>query len=132
MRWAILLSVLGMASTACGGDGPTVEHRFVAAVTACETLEWARARDDLLQSGDTAEAERYASGRCFVVEPGRAVRVERSEGRLPGGSEHWVEVATPDGAALEHLASAELRKAIGQPVRTRGWVRRSDLETPPQ
>lgn len=110
--------------TACGDDAT---YRFTETVTACETLDWARGRQELLESGDTAEANRYGSTRCFRVEPARRVTVEDSEGGLLPGS-GWAEVVTVDGSALEHLASAELREAMGQPVRTRGWVRRDDLE----
>lgn len=119
----LLLTVL---LAACREESD-VEYRFPGAVTACETREWAEEHQELLESGDTAEAERFASARCFRVEPARRVRVMASEGGMPWSDGPWVEVETSDGTALEHLASAELRRATGLPVRTRGWLPRAAL-----
>jgi hypothetical protein len=124
IRRAVACLVCLAALTACGGDAT---YRFRDVVTACETLDWARGRQERLESGDTAEANRYGATRCFRVEPTQRVVIEDSEGGLLLGS-GWAEVVTVDGSALEHLASAELRKAMGQPVRTRGWVSRDVLE----
>lgn len=123
-RQATACAACLVALTACGDDGT---YRFVETVTACETLDWARGRQERLESGDTAEANRYGQTRCFRVEPARRVTIEDGDGGLLPGS-GWAHVATVDGSALEHLASAELREAMGQPVRTRGWVRRDALE----
>lgn len=114
----LLLTVL---LAACRGASE-VEYRFPGAVTACETREWAEERQELLESGDTAATERFASAGCFRMEPDRRVRVVDSEDGMPWGIGRWVEVETFQNAPLEHLASAELRRATGLPVRTRGWL----------
>jgi len=119
--------VLCAVVSSCGGDSEAT-YRFVEAATACETAEWARTHAELLASGDTAEADRYASARCFRVESERRVSIASSEGGFPGGIGRWVEVATIDGEPLEHHASAELRRTLGQTVRTRGWVSGGMLE----
>lgn len=116
-----LLGLSALVVSGCGG-GPPAEYRFVGAVTACETLDWARTRHEMLEDGDTTGANRYAANRCFNVEPSRTVLAEESEGGFPGGLGRWVLVTTPGGQALEHLASAELRRTTGQEVRSRGWV----------
>ncbi|MDX1647379.1 MAG: hypothetical protein R3304_09565 [Longimicrobiales bacterium] len=123
--------LVGSLLVGCGGgDGEDIlQYGFAAPVTACETAEWAQEHAALLASGDTAEAGRFASIRCFRVEEGRRVRIVDSEGRFPWSQGPWVEVASVDeGAPLEHLASAELRRALAQPPRTRGWVSRDVLE----
>ena len=125
-RRLLLLALLGMAA-ACGDD-PAAEYRFAGAATACETATWAEERQRLLAEGDTVEAGRFASPRCFRVEPRRRVRIVDREGGAPWSSGRWVEVETVDAAPLEHLASAELRRATGLPVRTRGWVARASVE----
>ena len=119
---------LGMCAVlaACGG-GPPVEYRFSDAVNACETLEWSTARAELLESGDTAQANQYASGRCFMVEPARPVTIVDEQGGFFQGDDRFVLVETTDGEPLEHHAGAEFREAVGQPARTSGWVRLSDL-----
>lgn len=119
--------VLTVFLAACGGESD-VTYRFSEAATACETAAWAEQRQELLASGDTVEAGRFASTRCFRVEPDRRVRVVASEGGMPWSLGRWVEVETLEGAALEHLASAELRRATGLPVRTRGWLPRDALQ----
>ena len=125
---AILVASCCAAFAACGGD-PDAEYRFTGVVTACETASWAEERHRLLEEGDTAEAGRFASSRCFRVEPRRRVRVVDREGGAPWGVGWWVEVESFDGSALEHLASAELRRATGLPVRTAGWVRGEALQS---
>lgn len=127
MRPWILSAGLALILAACGG-GPPAEYRFVGAVTACETLDWARTRYEMLDDGDRAGAERYGGDRCFSVEQTRTVIVEMSEGGLPFGLGRWVRVSGVGGEPLEHLASAELRRTMGQQVRTSGWVRGDDLE----
>lgn len=127
MTRSIPTLVLCAAVSSCGADSEA-PYRFVEAATACETAEWARTRAELLESGDTAEADRYASARCFRVESQRRVSIADSEGGFPGGIGRWVEVVTVDGAPLEHHASAELRRTLGQAVRTRGWVAGAVLE----
>ena len=111
----------------CGPDADTA-YRFLDSATACETAEWAQTREEMLEAGDTTEANRYAAARCFQVESQRRVNVVESEGGFPGGIGRWVEVATVDGEPLEHHASAELRRTLGQAARTRGWVPGSLLE----
>lgn len=125
-RGVVLIATV--ATVAACGEDPSTEYRFAAVVTACETAEWAGERQALLEAGDTAEAERFASSRCFRVEPRRRVRVVTREGGAPWGGGRWLEVETLDGSALEHLASAELRRATGLPVRSRGWVAAASVQ----
>ena len=125
---AVLVAASSAVFAACGGD-PDAEYRFTGVVTACETASWAEERHRILEEGDTAEAGRFASSRCFRVEPQRRVRVVDREGGAPWSAGRWVEVESLDGSALEHLASAELRRAMGLPVRTTGWVRGEALQS---
>lgn len=123
----LLLSVASCAALSACGGGPQEQFRFAEAVTACESLEWASTRAELLESGDTAQAGRYASGRCFIVEPARSVHVLEEQGGLFRGDKRLVLVETVDGAPLEHHAGAQFREVTGQEVPTRGWVRRGEL-----
>ncbi|MDH3271229.1 MAG: hypothetical protein OEN56_07855 [Gemmatimonadota bacterium] len=127
MMRLVAVPVLAATLSGCSSDPPP-QYRFLETATACETLAWAEARSGLLEAGDTAEAEQYASGRCFRVEPTRAVVIEESEGGFLADVGRWVLVVSADGTPLEHLASAEFRRATGQPVRDRGWVRGAALE----
>lgn len=122
-----MLLLASCAAYAACSAAPVEHFRFSSAVTACETMEWAQARVDLMEAGDTAQANRYASGRCFIVEPARPVAVVERQGGIFRGDGRLVLVETVDGEPLEHHAGARLREVTGQEVPTRGWVRRGEL-----
>lgn len=113
------------------GDGPTDHFSVRSGVTACETEEWARERDALLED-DPAEAERFAADRCFIVETSVDLIVT-SQPFAAGirGKDRWVEVGAVGGGTLEHLASAALRTTLGLEARSSGWLRRSQLTEQP-
>ena len=117
----------------CGGY-PAAGPRYVAlgTVTACETLEWARTRADLLDADDPREASRFAADRCFLVERAQPVNItDAPAGGFLRGPNRWVRVASADERPLEHVASAELRRTLGLDPRVEGWVRRSELQDAP-
>lgn len=119
--------LLGLALLVSGCAGADTRYTFTEVVTACETEAWAETRLDLIEDGETAEANRFATNRCFNVEITRPVHA--SLGPIPflGGSDRLVEVRSIDGAPLEHQASVALRLTLGQEPRTTGWVQRSAL-----
>jgi len=127
MRMTTPFVGLLVALAGCQGPEPIL-YSFDGAVIACETLEWARERAELVKADGTGEVERFSSTRCFSVESNRPVTiVQQPAGGFLRGPNRWVRVATLDGEPLEHYASAQLRLATGQTPRSEGWVRRSDV-----
>ncbi len=117
---------LTLLLVACG-DGPDDRFSVRAGVTACETGEWARERDALIED-DPVEAERFSGDRCFIVETSVDL-VVTAQPFAAGirGKDRWVEVQAVGGGPLEHMASAALRQTLGLEARTSGWLRRSQL-----
>lgn len=124
---AVALSIA--AFTACGGDatsGPL--YRITGSVVACESLEVARTRADLLDSGDAAEAQRFAADRCFGVEATASMFVTDAQaGGFLRGKNRWVHVTSANDEPLEHHASAELKRTLGLEPGREGWVRLGEL-----
>lgn len=117
--------VAALVMTGCaGGDA---RYTFTGVVTACETEDWAATRAELIDDGETAEADRFSSGRCFNVDVTQPVQADLGLLGFLGGADRIVEVSAIEGNALEHPASVALRLTLGQEPRTIGWVQRSAL-----
>lgn len=123
------LTVVALIAAGCGGAD--ARYSFTGVVTACETEEWAATRADLIEDGETAEADRFSSGRCFNIDVTRPVHADLGLLGFLGGSDRVVEVSAINGSALEHPASVALRLTLGQEPRTTGWVQRSALVEAP-
>lgn len=125
-------TIILSATIAAGGCVDSdARYTFTSVVTACETEEWAATRAELIEDGETAEAERFASNRCFNVDITRPVAADLGLFGFLGGADRLVEVRALDGNALEHPASVALRMTLGQEPRSSGWVQRSALEDTP-
>lgn len=118
-----------LATAGCAGAD--ARYDFIEVVTACETEAWATTRAELLEDGDTAEANRFATNRCFNVDVTRSVHADLGLFGFLGGADRMVEVRSIDNAPLEHQASVALRLTLGQEPRTSGWVPRSALVDAP-
>ena len=126
----MITSVCALLLIGCG-DGPDDVFTVRSGVTACETEEWARERDQLLED-DPAEAERFGSDRCFIVETSVDLVVTGQPFAAGArGKNRWVEIGVVGGGTLEHHASAALRATLGLEPRSSGWLRRSALTEQP-